>query len=394
VHARPDRLGSYYRLGRKPTLRSGAAGRMGLALAVVLLAGQAAEATSWYVRKTGSNLNGGQSAADALLTIGAAATLAQSGDTIYVGAGTYAETVTVPTSGSAGATITYLADVAGGRTGDAGAVIVGNTASLSQGFDISARSYITVQGFTVRGVAKYGIYIGGGSQNVVLRDCEADACGKTGVYLSGASATISRCYLHNNAQYGVYGVNLNGNMDIVRTNIGLNGKGGAYFVNYTGRQLRFTNTVIYANTGQGAYVKSGGATYVVNCTVADNTENGIYAKSLGAIVLHNSILAFNGSYGLSYSKSPLIESHNLLWNGSSAGGGPTDIRADPLFSDRANHNYHIKKASPAVNMADASLAPADDMEGQPRRSQDGTVDMGADEWGRIVRVLTWREVTR
>ena len=73
-----------------------------------------------YVRKTGSDSNGGTSPADAWLTIGKALTTVGSNTTVYVGAGVYRETVSVtitPTS-----LVSIIGDVTGAFTGDAGMV--------------------------------------------------------------------------------------------------------------------------------------------------------------------------------------------------------------------------------------------------------------------------------
>lgn len=79
---------------------------------------------TYYVRQSGSDTNNGTSPATAWRTLGKAlgsGSPVVGGDTIYVGAGTYRETVTVgigPTS-----MVTVIGDVRGAYTGDAGPVI-------------------------------------------------------------------------------------------------------------------------------------------------------------------------------------------------------------------------------------------------------------------------------
>ena len=79
---------------------------------------------TYYVRKTGSDSNAGTSAGAAWLTIGKAlgASGISSGDTVYIGAGTYREIVTVNMT-SATAETKIIGDVDGSQTGDAGEVI-------------------------------------------------------------------------------------------------------------------------------------------------------------------------------------------------------------------------------------------------------------------------------
>ena len=83
-----------------------------------------AMATDYYVRKSGSNGATGTSPAQAFRTIDKAADVAGAGDTVYVGAGTYTETVTPSNDGTAGSPITFIADTTGAETGDAGEVIL------------------------------------------------------------------------------------------------------------------------------------------------------------------------------------------------------------------------------------------------------------------------------
>lgn len=80
---------------------------------------------TYYVRKSGSDSNAGTSAGAAWLTIGKAlgASGIAAGDTVYIGAGVYRETVTVAMTTS-GSTTSIIGDVTGAFTGDAGEVLV------------------------------------------------------------------------------------------------------------------------------------------------------------------------------------------------------------------------------------------------------------------------------
>lgn len=79
--------------------------------------------TTYYVRKTGSDGAAGTSAGAAWATIGKAlgASGISSGDTVYIGAGIYRETVTVAMTSAVAETF-VLADVDGSKTGDAGEI--------------------------------------------------------------------------------------------------------------------------------------------------------------------------------------------------------------------------------------------------------------------------------
>ena len=79
--------------------------------------------TTYYVRRSGNDASAGTSAGTAWLTIGKAlgASGIASGDTLYIGAGIYRETVTVAMT-SATVTTNVIGDVTGAFTGDAGEV--------------------------------------------------------------------------------------------------------------------------------------------------------------------------------------------------------------------------------------------------------------------------------
>jgi hypothetical protein len=80
--------------------------------------------TIYYVRKSGNDGNLGTSPAQAWLTIDNAANNVAAGDTVYIGAGVYRETVTIDTDGAAGSEIKWYGDIDGKWTGDAGLVVV------------------------------------------------------------------------------------------------------------------------------------------------------------------------------------------------------------------------------------------------------------------------------
>jgi hypothetical protein len=89
--------------------------------------------TNYYVRKTGSDANDGTNpTTQAWLTIDKAANTVAAADNVYVGAGVYRELVTMDTSGSSGSQISFIADVDGEQTGDAGLVIISAYAPMRQ----------------------------------------------------------------------------------------------------------------------------------------------------------------------------------------------------------------------------------------------------------------------
>src|ERR1700722_19462059 len=127
--------------------------------------------TTYYVSKSGKDSNSGSYTAP-WLTIQHAANSVTAGATVYVGAGTYNESVTFPASGTATNYITF--ESYPGQT----AVIDGTGLSVSgtQGLiNILNQSYITVSGFEIRNyttskatLTPAGIWVTGSGSGVQL----------------------------------------------------------------------------------------------------------------------------------------------------------------------------------------------------------------------------------
>ena len=116
---------------------------------------------SYYVAKTGSDSNSGSASAP-WLTIGHAALEATAGATVYVGAGTYNESVTFANSGTSSAPIVFNGQGVAIVDGTGVSCCVSPTFAQSNGFigtntqglfNIGAASgvnYLTIEGFTVQ----------------------------------------------------------------------------------------------------------------------------------------------------------------------------------------------------------------------------------------------------
>jgi len=126
-------------------------------------------------------------------------------------------------------------------------------------------------------------------------------------------------------------------------------------------------------------------------------HDGVYGRA-GSVTVTNTIMALNKN-GISRKNAPVTGDYNLLWQNTKndyldVSPGPNDVVADPLFRDLAANNYHLTGLSPARDAGTTTGAPTTDYEGQKRKVGDGSVDIGADETGRVIRVLSWRELTR
>lgn len=165
-----------------------------------------------YVRKTGSDANGGTNpSTDAWLTINHAVQTATAGTVIYVGAGTYREEITLANSGTPGSFIALVGDTDGSKTGDAGMVClshwltddksgVGGNALVS----MNGKSCWFFSGIYFANADQYTIDAGSGtSQRIVFRDCAfMYAYGTSGHALANIAPTaaaplywlIDRCF--------------------------------------------------------------------------------------------------------------------------------------------------------------------------------------------------------
>lgn len=113
--------------------------------------------TTYYVRTAGSDENDGLSPAAAFLTIDKAANTVAAGDVVYVGSGVYRELVTMDTSGTSGSVISFIGDVTGRYTGDAGLVIISAHDSPYEpctrvfALDLNYQQFLTFQNLTFEG---------------------------------------------------------------------------------------------------------------------------------------------------------------------------------------------------------------------------------------------------
>lgn len=157
---------------------------------------------NYYVGSGGNDGNAGTSWALRKLTIQAAVNVATTaGDSVLVGPGTYRETVTMGSSGSAGNVISLIGDYTGTNTsGTKGVVrLTGSNDDISATrlycIVASGKNYITVRGFVIDGCSSHGIYLTNATYTTVDQCALRHATG-TGIECNGASQsniTVSRC---------------------------------------------------------------------------------------------------------------------------------------------------------------------------------------------------------
>jgi hypothetical protein len=258
-----------------------------------------------------------------------------------------------------------------------------------------------------------GIYLNQGNGHTitdsVIRNNSATV-GGGGIYINGGGMTLTNTTIKDNtaASYGA-GVDINGgNTDYSGCTLTGNvssGVGGAVYLSNASSSASFLNSIIAGNQASqgGAAYTNGGPVTVNLSTVADNhatSGNGgaFCTATTSTISATNSILWNNLASGTG---------HNAYFNGGSmtisdsiVSSGNDGIYTnvpyfagtfstltfngylsdnDPMFVDAAAGNYHIQGISDAVDNANATGAPSDDIDGDSRPQGVG-YDIGADEY--------------
>ncbi len=281
----------------------------------------------YYVAKTGSDSNSGSASAP-WLTIGHAALQAQAGATVYVGAGTYNESVTFANSGTSTAPIVFNGQGVAIVDGTGVSCCVSPAFAQSNGFigtntqglfNIGAASgvnYLTIEGFTIQnykvstaakvplGVLIVGSGTGINFLNNTVKNIQTTA-GKRGnaygIGVFGISATplsvtvsgntVTGCLtgqsetttFNGNVQNFVVSNNTIYNNDNIGTDaIGFEGVGPTGFDQ--AKNGEFSGNLIYnnsakANPGEGSQYDQDGF-YCDGCTDVTVERNTFYGNDL------------------------------------------------------------------------------------------------------------------
>ncbi|MCF6281685.1 MAG: right-handed parallel beta-helix repeat-containing protein [Candidatus Polarisedimenticolaceae bacterium] len=290
-----------------------------------------------------------------------------------------------------------------------------------------------VDGFTITGATadnQAGIYINGGTHTEVLFKNNKIHGNNHGLYLNdsnGAPVKIQNSVFYSNSVRAIlaqadnvieitdslfYGQNTTAGGGVMylnnttsttikrstfRDNIST-GEGGVINLNGS-KPLTVENSIFANNQGSngGVFRIGGGTLTVTNSTFADNTAtNGgvFYFCAAGVYNVRNSIFWANTASNLAHvaykacsgavpgfmtiTDSNVDTSGNNFYNGPPTTSANIDPAVDPSFIDATADNYHIQPGSPMVDQANATYAPADDIEGEAR-PMGAADDIGADE---------------
>jgi hypothetical protein len=168
--------------------------------------------TTRYVGPGGSDANSGLTWALRKLTLnGVEDTPVVAGDTVYVGPGTYRETLTVDVSGSSGSPITYVGDYLGTNTDGAGGPvrITGSnndsTATRANGITATAKDYRTFQNLAFDLFTAGQACLASNCDNWIIDGCAYQGLAAIEFQSTSLSATIKNCFFMSVTNYyGLY----------------------------------------------------------------------------------------------------------------------------------------------------------------------------------------------
>jgi parallel beta-helix repeat protein len=308
----------------------------------------AAIAADYYVDNTNPSCSdsGPGSEAAPFCTIGKAASLVSAGETVRVVAGTYAETVNGPNSGTAGNPITYSAAP--------GVTVTGNATASGNAFRMSSKSYIVIDGFTITDTVDYGIYASG-SNHITISNNHVSSAGspvsgstRMGIYFSNTDdSVITGNTTDHNSQDGI---RLTGGSsgNLVSNNVSF-GNAEEWQHNATGIQVTGAgsdnNTIIhnitYGNEDSGIQLYSGAqSNLIIGNLTYGNGDHGIDNNNAPGNVIvgntvHGNVTAginlegSTGSGGATLANNISVDNGlRLQVGGGTASGQPTNIRVD------------------------------------------------------------------
>lgn len=264
----------------------------------------------YYVKKNGNDSNNGLSASLPFLTISKAVSEADAGDMIFIGAGTYDESINFSSSGTSDNKIYLIGDITGKYSGDAGEVII--NATSSNAIKIDGYDYITIYGIKLKNSSSAGIYIANAgninfvnniveantskavdienSNNISIKDGDILSNGY-GVYVNNSSAL--NIVNNNFSQNNNYALQIlsSSNIDIKFNAISSNSGTGVIFSGSS--VIDFKNNVVNSNQ-QGIKIIENSQGNIENNKIYSNSGDGIYCDNSTGNVLKNNLVYLNG----------------------------------------------------------------------------------------------------
>ncbi|MBC8356027.1 MAG: right-handed parallel beta-helix repeat-containing protein [Planctomycetes bacterium] len=304
-------------------------------------AGAVGVPTNFFVRTSGNDSNDGLSKERAFRTIKKAASVAEAGSTIYVGAGSYRDKLEKFNSGTAAKPIRFIADITGARTGDSGKV------THSSKLKVEKKHYLQFQNFQF---TKDEIEV---KKANGIQFLQCDFFEHKEFELDESSVGIVRCVIRNGRDSGIEIEK--GDVSLYNCLISHN-KDNGIEIEDTDRRTRI-HYCTFAYNGDDGLDMDKGAGFVTNCIFAFNKDDGLDGRS--GVSHGNNVFFGNGSNDL---------------EGTSRAS--SEIFADPKFV--SSSDFHLQDGSPAIDKGSGNQAV--DLEGK-RRPVGAGFDIGCYEGG-------------
>jgi parallel beta-helix repeat protein len=237
------------------------------------------DSTTLYVDGSSPNCsNSGTGAPDRpFCTIGGAVAKVVAGQTVQVAAGTYLEKVSISKSGTSSAPIIFTA--APGAT----VTVTGQT----NGFVISGRSWITINGFTVANTPDYGINVSSSSSITISNNDVSHAGSQT------SGMTKGGIRLNNSTDSLIVG-----NKSHDNSYAGIMVVGGSTRSEVRGNET-FRNAQGFARAAPGIRIYGSIGNVVDNNITHDNEDSGIEAyPGANDTLIYNNVSYNNGDHGI------------------------------------------------------------------------------------------------
>jgi Right handed beta helix region len=335
-----------------------------LAMAIALWAFACAESATYFVSPTGSNANPGNEALP-FLTLNYAVTQLQPGDTLYVRAGTYPESLInqIPSGTSWEAPVTiaaypgetvilqppsghHVVELHGltknyivlknlkldGALVRSHVVRIGYTPRQPN----STAHHIRLDGVEVMNGKSQGILVTAKSHHCEFIDLNVHHNGSDkrdhGLYLQGSFHVVYRGSYAYNKSYGIHAYGAGSDNTFIGARIHHNRIG----VQSTHDRNRWINNLVYANTTGGIITNNGDDAKYLHNTVVFNGRWGIninYRYVARAQLINN--IVYGNTWGIRDVGRDTVKSNNLL--------------TDAGFADPTNHDYRLTRGSSAID---------------------------------------------
>jgi hypothetical protein len=367
------------------------------------------QAVTYYVATNGNDANAGTNWATAKATIQVGINVANNGDSVLVGQGTYALTNTINIAKGVNLISAYgdKVTIIDGQNSRA-CIYMAYSNALLRGFTItkgcafspkSGPGGITMFGGCMRDCTvkqNRGVSYGGGAYIAggVVQDC-AIISNIVTRYPSSGDARGGGAYLRDGA---IHNSTIIGNIAEGESSDG--GKGGGVYAEYGGmvRNCRIEGNIAYVpeypvkGLGGGIYAQSSSTTVIsiFNCVIVRNSAEEFAGGGYlgGGSRIFNCVISGNTSSGvndeLAMQSSSLelnIVANSVVYPGKvNADRGSVvsyNFTNNPYFVSA--NDFHLQSNSPCINAGSAVYATASDMDGVDR---DHRPDIGAYEYNR------------